>query len=108
MKCYKMQPMPKAKKQNFTYPEDDHCKIRFVPDISQPKSEATYKSTSSTALIQQLEEYRLKNRIPQEDLARSLGVAFSTVNRWINGKTKPNKTQTYHIKKLLQTKSRAI
>lgn len=67
-----------------------------------------YKMQPVLKLIRGLEEYRLKNRIPQEDLARSLGVAFSTVNRWINGKTKPNKTQTYHIKKLLQTKSRAM
>ena len=52
-------------------------------------------------LVRELEDYRLKNRIPQEDLARSLNVAFSTVNRWINGKTKPNKTQRYHIEKLL-------
>lgn len=57
-------------------------------------------------LIRQLEEYRLKNRIPQEVLAKKLGVAFSTVNRWINSKTKPNKTQRYHIEKLLLTKRR--
>jgi transcriptional regulator with XRE-family HTH domain len=53
-------------------------------------------------LVRELEEYRLKNRIPQEDLARSLDVAFSTVNRWINGKTKPNKTQRYHIEQFLK------
>lgn len=52
-------------------------------------------------LVRELEEYRLKNRLPQEELARSLDVAFSTVNRWINGKTVPNKTQRYHIEKLL-------
>jgi len=52
-------------------------------------------------LVRELEEYRLKNRIPQEELAQTIGVAFSTVNRWINGKTKPNKTQRYHIEKLL-------
>jgi len=52
-------------------------------------------------LIRELEEYRLKNRIPQEELAQTIGVAFSTVNRWINGKTKPNKTQRYHIEQLL-------
>ena len=52
-------------------------------------------------LVRELEEYRLKNRIPQEELAQTIGVAFSTVNRWINGQTKPNKTQRYHIEKLL-------
>ncbi len=56
-------------------------------------------------LVKELEEYRLKNRIPQEELARSLGVAFSTVNRWINNQTKPNKTQRYHIEKFLKDKT---
>lgn len=53
-------------------------------------------------LVRELEEYRLKNRIPQEVLAERLSVAFSTVNRWVNGKTNPNKTQRYHIATLLK------
>lgn len=65
-----------------------------------------YKMQPMIKAVRELEEYRLKNRIPQEDLARSLGVAFSTVNRWINGKTKPNKTQRYHIEKMLNAKRR--
>ena len=52
-------------------------------------------------LIEQLETYRLENKISQEELARKLDVAFSTVNRWLNGKAKPNKIQMYHIQKLL-------
>lgn len=52
-------------------------------------------------LVTRLEEYRLEHRIPQEDLAKKLGVAFSTVNRWFNRKTRPNKIQQYHIKKLI-------
>jgi DNA-binding transcriptional regulator YiaG len=56
-------------------------------------------------LIRDLEEYRLQNRISQDELARSLNVAFSTINRWINGKTKPNKTQKYHIIKLIKKDS---
>ena len=52
-------------------------------------------------LIEELETYRLENKIPQEKLAQMLGVAYSTVNRWLNGKSRPNKIQTYHIKKLL-------
>lgn len=39
-------------------------------------------------LIQQLEHYRLENRITQQELADKLGVAFSTVSRWFNDKTK--------------------
>ncbi len=54
-----------------------------------------------TNLVRQLEQYRLEHRIPQEELAKKLGVAFSTVNRWFNGKTKPSKIQQYHIAKLL-------
>ncbi|GAI27668.1 unnamed protein product [marine sediment metagenome] len=52
-------------------------------------------------LIKKLEIYRLENRISQKQLANRLSVTFSTVNRWFNGKTKPNKIQRYHIKKML-------
>ena len=48
-------------------------------------------------MIKQLELYRLENRITQVELAKDLKVAFSTVSRWLNGKTKPNKIQQYHI-----------
>ena len=51
-------------------------------------------------LIKRLENYRLENRISQQALAEKLNVAFSTVNRWLNGKSKPNKIQAYHINKL--------
>ena len=57
-------------------------------------------------IVQQLERYRLEHRIPQEQLAKKLSVAFSTVNRWFNGKTKPSKIQAYHIKKLLEVSKR--
>jgi DNA-binding transcriptional regulator YiaG len=40
-------------------------------------------------------------KVSQEVLAKKLDVAFSTVNRWLNGKSKPNKIQSYHIEKLL-------
>ena len=53
-------------------------------------------------LIEKLENYRLEHKIPQQELAEKLGVAFSTVNRWLNGKAKPNKIQSYHIEKLLK------
>ena len=53
-------------------------------------------------LIEKLDNYRLENRIGQKQLADLLHVHFSTVNRWFNGKTKPNKIQRYHIKKLLE------
>jgi len=57
-------------------------------------------------LIKRLEIYRLENKISQEDLAEKFGVAFSTVNRWLNSKAKPNKIQSYHIEKLLKTRAK--
>jgi len=54
-------------------------------------------------LIKKLEIYRLENRVSQKQLADKLNVHFSTVNRWFNSKTIPNKIQQYHIKKLLDT-----
>ncbi|MBK8576455.1 MAG: helix-turn-helix transcriptional regulator [Elusimicrobia bacterium] len=53
-------------------------------------------------LIKKLELYRLENKITQEALAKKLGVAFSTVNRWLNRKINPSKIQAYHIEKLLK------
>jgi len=58
-------------------------------------------------IIRKLEKYRLENKISQQELAARLGVAFSTVNRWLNGKAKPNKIQSYHISKLLNDKAAA-
>lgn len=57
--------------------------------------------TPHMKLLKELEDYRLENRITQVKLAEMLQVAFATVNRWFNGKSVPNKMQTYHIKKLL-------
>jgi transcriptional regulator with XRE-family HTH domain len=57
---------------------------------------------SKNSLLEQLETYRLENKITQEDLAKELDVAFSTVNRWFNKKSKPNKIQKYHIEKLIK------
>lgn len=34
---------------------------------------------------------REKSGMSQEDLARALNVSFATINRWENGKTRPNK-----------------
>lgn len=57
-------------------------------------------------LLQQLETYRLNNKITQEEVAEQLGVAFSTVNRWLNEKNKPSKIQQFQIKKFLKEKAR--
>lgn len=57
-------------------------------------------------IVKKLEIYRLENKITQEELAKELGVAFSTVNRWFNGRTVPGKIQRYHIEKYLNKKAR--
>ncbi len=54
-------------------------------------------------IVQDLEEYRLENRITQEELAEMLGVTFLTVNRWLNGHVVPSKIHEYHIKKLISS-----
>ena len=55
-------------------------------------------------IIKRLELYRLENRVTQEELAKEIGVNYSTVSRWLNGKTKPNKIQQFHIEKFLKGK----
>ena len=54
-------------------------------------------------ILKELEKYRLENKLSQKNLAKKLGVTFATVSRWFNKRNKPNKIQTYHIKKLLET-----
>jgi transcriptional regulator with XRE-family HTH domain len=56
--------------------------------------------------IKRLETYRLENKITQQKLAQMLGVSFCTINRWLTGKFKPNKIQSYHIEKFLATKKK--
>jgi transcriptional regulator with XRE-family HTH domain len=53
-------------------------------------------------LIEELESYRLEERLTQQQLAKKLDVTFLTVNRWLNGHNKPNKLQQYRIEKLLK------
>jgi len=65
------------------------------------KSYSLYNANMNE-LIEKLDNYRLENRIGQKQLAEKLHVHFSTVNRWFNGKSNPNKIQSYHIKKLLE------
>lgn len=55
-------------------------------------------------IVQKLERYRLEHKITQAELAAELGVAFATVNRWLNNKCKPGKIQSYHIEKFLKTR----
>ena len=56
-------------------------------------------------LIKQLEEYRLKNRLTQDELAKLLGVSCVSVNKWFNGHTQPQKLQVYQIEQLVKTQA---
>ena len=55
--------------------------------------------TEHAALIR-----KIRNRLglTQEKFAAKLGVTFSTVNRWENGKTKPSPLALQQIKDLLR------
>ena len=52
-------------------------------------------------LINRLQRYRLEHQLTQEQLARKLGVAFITLNRWLNGHATPQALQQFRIEKLL-------
>ena len=52
-------------------------------------------------IAEQLKALRRQHGWSQEDLARELGVSFSTVNRWENDKAKPSKLAKKQLKRLL-------
>lgn len=49
-----------------------------------------------------IKEIRRKSLLSQVDFAQELGVAFSTVNRWENGKAMPNYKALKKIKEFCQ------
>ncbi len=55
-------------------------------------------------IVDKLEEYRLEHRITQPELAKQVGVAYATINRWLTRKFNPSKIQTYHLEKFLNKK----
>ncbi len=52
-----------------------------------------------------IKKIRHKSFMTQEEFATEMGVAFSTVNRWENGKTIPNMTAMKQIKDYCEQKS---
>lgn len=60
------------------------------------------KMNKKQDLIDRLEEYRLKNKLSQQKLAKILRVHYTTINRWLMRRFKPNKIQEYQIKKLIK------
>lgn len=57
-------------------------------------------------IAEQLKALRQQQGWSQEDLARELGVSFSTVNRWENGKAKPSKLAQKQITLLVSNSDR--
>ena len=51
-------------------------------------------------IADKLKKLRQQRGWSQEDLARTLGVSFATVNRWENGKTKPSRLAQEKIKQV--------
>lgn len=49
-------------------------------------------------LPEEIKKRRTRCFLTQEDFAKKLGVAFSTVNRWEQGKSKPNLVAMKNIK----------
>ena len=50
-----------------------------------------FEMPSKGNIAEQLKVLRRQYGWSQEDLARELGVSFSTVNRWENGKARPSR-----------------
>jgi len=55
-------------------------------------------------LVDELENYRLKNKISQKKLAEQFDVSLVTVNHWLTRKAKINKINEYQIKNFLKEK----
>lgn len=53
-------------------------------------------------LEEQLKELRRRKGWAQEDLAREIGVSLSTVQRWENKGSKPNRIARREIQRLLK------
>ena len=57
------------------------------------------------ALLELLRTMRKKALLSQEDFAKELHVSVGTINRWENGKTKPNITAMKKIKTFCEGKA---
>ena len=77
-----------------------------MQDMQVKSKKAISPEQNPMDIVKELEHYRLENRVTQEALAKEIGVNFSTVSRWLNGKTTPNKIQQYHIEKFLNCANR--
>lgn len=51
---------------------------------------------------EEIKNIRQRSFLSQDEFAKEIGVAFSTVNRWEGGKSKPNLSAMKSIKKYCQ------
>ena len=56
---------------------------------------------------ERIREERLAFGLSQEQLAQSIGVSFTTVNRWENGKAVPSKLASIQLEKFFASKSKS-
>lgn len=56
--------------------------------------------TRKTELARRIKELRCKLGLTQEQFAARVGVTFSTVNRWENGKSRPSPLALSRIEQL--------
>jgi type I restriction enzyme M protein len=59
-------------------------------------------ATNQTTIAEAVKEARSRLGLSQEKLARALRVSFPTVNRWENGKTKPDQRSLHALATLLR------
>jgi putative transcriptional regulator len=57
-------------------------------------------TTEQDCRPEQIKEIRKRLNLSQEELAKKLGVSFSSVNRWENGQTKPSKLARHQLELL--------
>lgn len=56
-------------------------------------------------IAETIKQIRKKSLLSQESFAKEIGVSFSTVNRWENGKAKPNYSALKKINQFCQEHS---
>lgn len=58
-----------------------------------------------TDIANRIREVRQNMKLTQEEFAAKLGVTFSTVNRWENGKSKPSRMALKILQPMLEPSS---
>ncbi len=58
-----------------------------------------------TDIAERIRETRQNMKLTQEEFAAKLGVTFSTVNRWENGKSKPSRMALKILQPMLEPPS---